>query len=451
MRSRVITVALLLALTGVPAHGNQYSFAPHLWVLQSPLEIRVPPPPAQGSAGLRAELREVRSVAAHRSGDQIQRAAFWSGSPSFRPWFDIATRLLTARPKDPPKVARDYAYLAVAINDAAVAAQAWSRVYDRSAPRVPRLLPATTPAYPSIDAAIAGAASRTLSALIPEYPATVLDALGQQAADSRVWAGTNVRSDVEAGLALGRAVATRVIQRAESDGYGKRWNGARPQGKARWEQHPGTSGAPVQPLAGTWRTWVLGAGDRFRPPPPPAYGSPQFLAEAHEVIDMRAHLTPAQVASARYWAGRERKLSPADMWTEFALARVAQLDTLDAAGAMAMVDVALADAGIATWDAKYAYWSPRPVNVIRDLGLAPDWTPLLATPLFPSYVSGHAAFSAAAAEVLGALFPEDDGRYWRMATDAALSRLYSGIHFRSDCDAGLRLGRQVGRLVIAHA
>ncbi|TML76614.1 MAG: hypothetical protein E6G04_10465, partial [Actinobacteria bacterium] len=75
-------------------------------------------------------------------------------------------------------MARDYAYLAVAINDAAVAAQAWSRVYDRSAPPVPRLFPATTPAYPSIDAAIAGAASRTLSALIPEYPATVLDALG---------------------------------------------------------------------------------------------------------------------------------------------------------------------------------------------------------------------------------------------------------------------------------
>ena len=85
-----------------------------------------------------------------------------------------------------------------------------------------------------------------------------------------------------------------------------------------------------------------------------------------------------------------------------------------------------------------------------DMPFAQDQLRIVLEPLADFLLGGDGRAVAAAAEVLGALFPEDDGRYWRMATDAALSRLYGGIHFRSDCDAGLRLGRQVGRLVIAH-
>ncbi len=80
--------------------------------------------------------------------------------------------------------------------------------------------------------------------------------------------------------------------------------------------------------------------------------------------------------------------------------------------------------------------------------LAPNFLPYLFTPPFPSYVSGHAAVSGAAAEVLAAFFPEQAGELQAAAEEAAMSRLYGGIHFRSDNDEGLRLGRAVGRRAV---
>jgi membrane-associated phospholipid phosphatase len=103
------------------------------------------------------------------------------------------------------------------------------------------------------------------------------------------------------------------------------------------------------------------------------------------------------------------------------------------------------------WDAKYTFWSPRPDTVIRDLGLAPRWKPYLKTPFFPSYVSGHSAFSAAAAEVLAYLFPDRAREFRARAREAAMSRLYGGIHFRSDNEVGLRMGRELGQLVVKRA
>ena len=114
-------------------------------------------------------------------------------------------------------------------------------------------------------------------------------------------------------------------------------------------------------------------------------------------------------------------------------------------------DMAMADAGVASWDAKFAYWNLRPENVIRDLGIAKNWKPLLDTPFFPAYVSGHATYSGAAGEVLAHLFPSD-AKLWRAkAEEASISRLYGGIHYRSDSVVGLRMGRELGRLTVRHA
>ena len=107
----------------------------------------------------------------------------------------------------------------------------------------------------------------------------------------------------------------------------------------------------------------------------------------------------------------------------------------------------MADALVACWQAKFEHWSVRPVNVIREK-LDPDFLPWLFTPLFPSYVSGHAAVSGAAAEVLAAFFPAQADEWRAAADEAAMSRLYGGIHFRSDNEEGLQLGRRVGRRVL---
>ena len=126
------------------------------------------------------------------------------------------------------------------------------------------------------------------------------------------------------------------------------------------------------------------------------------------------------------------------------------MNTADAARVFALLNVAMADTGIATWDTKYAYWTARPENAIRSLGLARNWKPFLATPAFPSYVSAHSAYSGAASEVLAAIFPKDAAAFRAKARQAGLSRLYGGIHFRSDHVAGIAIGRKIGRLVIEH-
>ena len=118
-----------------------------------------------------------------------------------------------------------------------------------------------------------------------------------------------------------------------------------------------------------------------------------------------------------------------------------------AAHVFATLNTAQADAFIACWDSKFAYWSERPGTGIRR-ELDPGWLSYIATPPFPSYVSGHSTTSGAAAAVLAGFFPGERARLWRQAEEAALSRLYGGIHFRSDNEAGLELGRAVGRLAL---
>ena len=112
-----------------------------------------------------------------------------------------------------------------------------------------------------------------------------------------------------------------------------------------------------------------------------------------------------------------------------------------------MLNTAQADAFIACWDAKYAYWSLRPVTAIRR-SIDPTWLSYIATPPFPSYVSGHSSTSGAASTVLGAFFPERAEALDAMAEEATASRLYGGIHYRSDNEAGLELGRRVGDVAL---
>jgi membrane-associated phospholipid phosphatase len=115
----------------------------------------------------------------------------------------------------------------------------------------------------------------------------------------------------------------------------------------------------------------------------------------------------------------------------------------------AALNIAMMDAFIACWHAKYKWWTVRPISVIRDR-YDPEFLSHLITPPFPSYVSGHATASGAAEVVLARFFPEKADWLRAQAEEAALSRLFGGIHYRSDNKAGLELGRQVGRRVVEH-
>lgn len=427
------------------------------WVLTSADQISLPPPPAPGSVQAKAELAELTDLAAKRTPAVVQEAHRWSDYPALEPWVKENMELVAEQSKNPPLASRGYGLVSVAVYDAIVATWHWKYVYNRKAPNASgAIVPVgPDPSYPSEHAAMAGAASRLLAYLFPERPAAAYDEEAEAAANARVAAGANYRSDVDAGLALGRAVADAVIARALTDGSDHYFEGTIPSGIDLWSPPPGTPAdrtQPVEPLAGTWKTWAADIS-AVRPGPPPPYGSELFLAEAEEVIETTRNLTDDQKRIATFWAGGAGTPLPPGIWNQILLDTVKdhRLSTPRLARAFALLNVAQSDAGGAAWDCKYAFWSPRPVNAVRALGLDPNFTPFLTTPNFPSYISGHSSYSAASAEVLAYLFPAAAADFRAKAQEAAVSRLYGGIHFRSDNDTGLTVGAKVGQAVIDRA
>jgi hypothetical protein len=424
------------------------------WVLSSPSEIRVPPPPTPGSAAARRDEQQLRKARDERTASEERAEREFGVNPAVAPWMNRAMKFVAQRPKDPPAASRAYGLVAVAMADAVTAAWYWKYRYNRAAPEgrssVSR---APDPAYPSEQAAIAGAASRVLEYAFPKQPKARLEEQAEDAARSRVTSGATLPSDAKAGLELGREVGARVIAYARRDGFTRKWDGKRPRGFGYWAPPPGSEADPVQPLAGTWRTWVMKNGKQFRAPKPPKLDSPQIRAEGHRLVRIRENLTPRQKRIATFWAGGEGTALPPGIWNQVMIRYLGKRDLSTPASArvFALLNVAQADAGVASWDTKFAYWFPRPQNGIRDLGIDRSWTPYLATPFFPAYVSGHSTYSGAAGEVLAHLFP-DDARFWRArAREAGFSRLLGGIHWPIDDREGNRMGIKIGRLVVERA
>jgi hypothetical protein len=334
-------------------------------------------------------------------------------------WVGVTLDLVRSHSTNPPRAARVLALVSVAMNDAVVTLEHSLR----SAGRRDR------------EAAAGAAAWRVLAGLYPDR-AAVLAGLGHGAT-----------AGADAARAVGRRVARQVIARARTDGSDAVSSGTRPKGPGKWEPTPpALVESPLEPAAGAWRPWNLTHGAQLRPPPPPAFYSLRFEREMREVYDTAWVLTEDEKRIALFWADGPGTFTPAGHWTQIArrLVRRARLPAGRAAFVFATLATAQADAFIACWDAKYAYWSIRPVTAIRQR-LDPSFLPFIATPPFPSYVSGHSTTSGAASTVLARFFPRSAGRLRAMADEAAVSRLYGGIHFVSDNEAGLALGRDVGR------
>lgn len=435
MRALLIS---MLVLAGVEPGGNNWT----TWVVARVSELRPAPPPSRAAAA--AELAEARRLTAARDAATREAIAYWdTGPPAYR-WNQLALAALLEDGVYTHVAARHLALLHVALHDATVAAWDAKYAYRRPRPGVidRRLRSAmaapTTPSYPSGHAVVAGAAAEVLAHLHPER-APLHRERAEEAARSRVLAGVSYPSDVAAGLALGREVARRVIERRRSDGNAVAWSGRAPAEPGRWH-----GDKPILPEAARWTPWVLAGPGELRPPPPPA---PDSARMAREVQELRAvERTPRRVAAALFWEYAAGGTRSYQFWNEL-LGRTLLEHRLDhdaprAARAYALLNVALYDAAVACWEAKYAYWAIRPVQ------LDPRLVPLFATPNHPSYPSGHSCFGGAAATVLAHLFPRDAAVFEALATQSSESRLWAGIHFRSDLDAGRALGRAVAQRVI---
>jgi PAP2 superfamily len=327
-----------------------------------------------------------------------------------RPWIELELQAIESHSTNPVRASRALAHLSGAMYLAALSGSEGR------------------------EDAVAGAASTVLLHLYPDV-ASPVDGLADRLADPE-----------SAAFARGRLAGRLLVARAQTDGSDAVWAGRPPTGPGYWvPTPPAYIYPPLEPLAGTWRTWNLREGSQFRPGPPPAYGSPEFRRELHEVYAVSQSLTPEQKGIAEFWADGPGTVTPPGHWNEIALDMLepAGWSTLLESRLFSALNTAQADAFIACWDAKYTYWSLRPVTAIRRL-IDGSWLSYIATPPFPAYVSGHSTTSGAAATVLGAFFPGQARELDAMAEEAAISRLYGGIHFRSDNEAGLELGRRVG-------
>jgi hypothetical protein len=229
--------------------------------------------------------------------------------------------------------------------------------------------------------------------------------------------------------------------------------------------------APLLPDWGNTRTFAMPMGSTCDLPAPNAYSTAKdsdFYKEAQEVDDTVTHLTPDQKAIAWFWSDDPMlSTTPPGHWIQIALQLSDKLDlSVDKrVDLLVRLGVATADAFIGCWQTKFEFETVRPVTYIR-ANFDPKFTPLLITPPFPEYPSGHSTQSGAAAVVLTQFFgdnfayedsahirdglpPRKFASFWAAAEEAGISRLYGGIHFRQAIRLGLDQGRCVGRYAVA--
>jgi membrane-associated phospholipid phosphatase len=415
----------------------------HTWILTAPDELR----PAAPSDPTAAEIDEVLSLQAALTDEVTATVRQWTLRPAVLPWTELGTAALDEF-FSPIRQYRANGLLQAAMYDAVIAAYDAQDAYSRPtlASVDDRIVPldgvaADRPSFPSAEAAVAGAAAAILTGLLPDATPGRFTDLADEATIALLQAGVAFPSDVAAGLELGRAVGERALALAADDQPGSAWDGSgQLTGPGFWEPTPPDFVDPPQePLAPTWHRWVLSSADQFRPAPPPVFGTPAYESQVSAVREAVERRTMAHTRAAAFWQGAPASI----VWDNFAIELISRngLDLPHAAHVLAMMGVAIADAEIAAWDGKYAYWTARPITVDPDLDVQ------FSTPPFPSYPSAHSTVSNAAAVVLAHLFPQDELDLLALATEAAASRAWGGIHFPIDNDAGTLLGRQVGYLV----
>jgi membrane-associated phospholipid phosphatase len=415
------------------------------WVIDSPNQYRAAAPPDDAATAV--EIKKLKDMATQRTPAALDTIAYWTiVGPSYR-WGEIAVNESLQRGLSSLVGNRNLSLLHVAIYDAIVAARDSKHAYNRPRPSafdstfstaVPN---PTSPSYPSEEAAAAGAAASVLAYIFPDR-AEFFAERAEESGRSLLIAGIAFPSDVSAGYELGRKVAAKVIERGKADGSDAKWTGSVPTGPGKWN---GTN--PVLPMMATWKPWVLSSPSEFRPGPPLAYDSAEKAAELSELKQFQR--TPLSNSIASFWEGAAGGPRFFQYWNQQIgmklLEHALGADPPRAARAYALVNITLYDTGIACWDAKYAYWAIRPFQ------LDPSFKPLFTTPNHPSYPAAHGCFSTAAAAILGYLFPRDAAAFDALARQANESRIWAGIHYRSDTVAGRNLGLAVANKVIERA
>lgn len=266
--------------------------------------------------------------------------------------------------------------------------------------------------------------------------------------ESRLWAGVNLRSDLEAGSTIGTQISQKIIERAKNDQSDKANETVTiPVGQDKWLSSANPPIAPLLPGWGNVKPWLVNSINDLTVNPPPKFGSEEFNQAIDELKNIAANRTEQQTNIAKFWADGAGTSTPPGHWNQIAsdLIKKNNFNELQSAITFATMNMALMDAGICCWNTKYKYWILRPSKADSSITMPID------LPNFPSYTSGHSSFSGAASTVLGYIFPSEKESLDKMADEAGMSRLYAGIHYRFDNEEGKRNGRGLGNIAIEFA
>lgn len=446
--TRYVAVFIVIAGTALAQDEWRARLDWKTWVIPSGSEHGVAPPPRH-HRDVQKELQWVRAVSRNPEPEVIEQIRFWdSGPPSYR-WMDMLTRRQIAGQTVGSSPFRANSYVSIAIYDATIAAWNAKLAYRRERPSSadpairPNVSVPKSYSYPSDYAASAAAAATVMAYLVPAE-AEYFHKMAEEAGMSRVYAGVEYPSDYQAGMELGRRVAEQVIAKARMDGSDAPWTGSVPTGPCMW-----TGTNPGNVAAATWKPLLLTSPAEFRPSAPPACDSAEVQAQVAEVRNFPRALTGANFstnARAFYWQTPEGVYP----WAFVHLNRWVLEDHLEsdpprAARAYALLGAAGFDAYIASQDGKFAYWYLRPAQ------LDPSIVPLFPAPNFPSYPSNHSTFSTARSEVLAYLFPDRAALIRSLGKEAGDSRIWAGIHYPMDNDAGVTLGKRIAEKFIEWA
>lgn len=405
----------------------------------SSARYRLPAPAKANSLKILLEKRKLRITQRKLKG--TVEVDSWKGA-SVGKWNALARELVAKNKINPPAASRIYALLSVGQYDGLVSAWKNKQFYRRRGIRPASRYIDERYSYPSQGAVIAGVSSSILNEFFPNDTLRV-ETYKKEHQDAIRLHGRHYASDISAGNNLGRKVASAVIRYAKTDGSDATFPGTIPTGPGVW--YSSENKPPLLPVWGNVRTWFMQNGAQFRASPPPDFNSAEFKAAVQEVRAISDTRTAEQLRIAQFWADGGGTSTPPGHWNEIALTYFAQegFTEIQTARALAIMNMAIMDAGICCWDTKFTYWLIRPSQA------DPAITVPVGLPNFPSYASGHATFSGAAARVLGYILPSSADAFSQMADEAAVSRLYGGIHYRFDSEVGLTGGRKVGDLAVA--
>jgi membrane-associated phospholipid phosphatase len=373
-------------------------------------------------------------------------------------WNNAALDAIRADHTAPPIASRSLAILHVAIYDAINGVTRTHEVY---------LVPSAVPASASREAAASAAAHEALVNLFPANTAT-FDAL-----HAAILAAIPDGPHKTAGIVWGEFVANQILAARVNDG----WDAVVPppggSGPGVWVPTPPAFHPYLLPQWGFVRPFAMSSSSQFRPPGPPPLDSQRYANDYEEVKELGAAVgstrTDEQTEIALFWADGAGTETPPGHWNSIAqIIAAARGNTLEEnARLFALLNIAMADSAICAWDAKYTFDFWRPVTAIAFAEPELNWMSFIVTPPFPDYVSGHSTFSAAAATVLPLFYGTEDlpfttgsdflpGVYRSFSTcldaaeEAAMSRIYGGIHFRSASEDGLQAGISIGEWTGSH-